>query len=370
VIARFLETFFRHKLLVLLPAIITPLIVVPFAFLLVKPYYETSAGLWVERPSFVPSSDDWSRYITPAQHQQGRLIELLKTRSFSEEVARRTSLAQLLDSPQGKDDAYEYLARVILPVATGTKLLSVSVRSEDPQLAFEIVQATVAAFRERNANERMQQATQTIAFYEQQMKDADETLTGTRERMRRYVVANPRLLTDGVGSIGPSSSSSSTASSSTRSNLPTAALDPQLGELLRRLDADEKEATRVHALLEQARFEASATLEGNDSSLQVLDPPTFPTRAQRERRRLLIFPAAAVAIGGLVSALLLVALTASDRSVRSSTDLQLMGRVIGVVPRMGLRRLPRQAGPETTRRAIAFVAGTALAALPAPRKAS
>jgi hypothetical protein len=39
------------------------------------------------------------------------------------------------------------------------------------------------------------------------------------------------------------------------------------------------------------------------------------------------------------------------------------------VPRMGLRRLPRQAGPDTTRRAIAFVAGTALPALPAPRKA-
>ncbi len=364
-IARFLETFFRHKLLVLLPAIITPLIVVPFAFLLVKPYYETTAGLWVERPSFIPSSDDWSRYITPAQHQQGRLVELLKTRAFSEDIARRTSLAPLLESPQGKDDSYEYLGRVILPVATGTKLLSITVRSEDPQLALEIAQATVAAFRERNANERLQQATQTIAFYEQQMKDADETATATRERMRRYIVANPRVVTDGVGATG--TGGGTTARSST---LPTAALDPQLGELLRRLEADEKENERVRALLENARFEASATLEGNDSSLQVLDPPTFPTRAQRERRRLLVFPAAAVAIGGLVSALLLVALTASDRSVRSSSDLQLMGRVIGVVPRMGLRRLPRKAGPETTRRAIAFVAGTALAALPAPRKAS
>jgi hypothetical protein len=40
---------------------------------------------------------------------------------------------------------------------------------------------------------------------------------------------------------------------------------------------------------------------------------------------------------------------------------------VGVVPRMGLRRLPRSAGPETTRRAVAFVAGTTLPALPPPK---
>jgi hypothetical protein len=177
--------------------------------------------------------------------------------------------------------------------------------------------------------------------------------------MRRYITANPRLA---------ASDSASSGSSSSRSNLPTSALDPQLSELTKTLENDERDVQRLRDLLEQARFEASAALDGSDSTLQLLDPPVFPAKAERERRRLLIFPAAAVAIGGLISALLLVSLTASDRSVRSTADLSAMGRVIGVVPRMGLRRLPRQAGPDTTRRAIAFVAGTALPALPAPRK--
>src|SRR5215208_3530433 len=150
--------------------------------------------------------------------------------------------------------------------------------------------------------------------------------------MRRYLTSNPRLTAgDPAGS------------SSSRPNLPAAALDPQLSELTRALENDERDAQRVRDLLEQARFEASAALDGGDSSLQVLDPPVFPNRAQRERRRLLIFPAAAVATGGLISALLLVSLTASDRSVRSTADVSAMGRVIGVVPRMGLRRLPRKA---------------------------
>jgi capsular polysaccharide biosynthesis protein len=360
VIARFLETFFRYKLLILLPFFITPLIVVPFSFLLVKPYYETTAGLWVERPSYVPSTDgaDWNRYVTPAQNQVQRMNELLKTRSFTDDIARRTSLAPLLDTPEGRDDLFEYVGRVVYPVATGSKLLTIRVRAEDPQLSMEIINGTVAAFRERNQNERMQASASAISFYEQQLKEANDQTTASRDRVRRYVASNSR-----AASIDPNAPAS-------RVNLPTSAVDPQLAELLKQLENNERESERLRGLLEQSRFEASASLEGNDASLQLLDAPVFPSRAERERRRLFIFPAAAVAIGTLVSALLLVALTASDRSVRSTADISTMGRVIGVVPRMGLRRLPRQAGPETTRRAIAFVAGTTLPALPAPRRAS
>lgn len=357
-IARFLETFFRHKLLILLPAIITPLVVIPFAFALVKPYYETWAGLWVERPAYVPSGEDYSRYITPAQNQQGRLVELLKTRSFVEEVARKTSLAPLLESSEGRDEVFEYLQRAIAPLASGNKLLNIRVRSEDPDLSMEIIQATVSTFRDRNQSERMMQASAAIMFYEQQLKEAEDKLGNSRESIRRYAIANPRAVSE-----DPRATSS-------RSTLPASATDPQLAEVLLRLEQDQKEVERLRGLVTVAKFEATANLEGTDSSLQILDPPIYPSRAQRERRRLLIFPAAAVVIGLLVSALLLVALAASDRSVRSTADLRSMSRVIGVVPRMGLRRLPRQAGPETTRRAVAFVAGTAIAALPAPRKAS
>lgn len=359
-IARFLETFFRHKLLILLPFILTPLVVVPFALVLVRPYYETTAGLWVERPSYVPTTDDasWNRYVTPAQNQQQRLAELLNTRAFTEDIARRTSLAPLLETPAGRDEVFEYLTRAIYPLPTGNKLLSIRVRTEDPDLSVEIVNATVAAFRERNQNERMQAASAAISFYEQQQRAADEQTTASRERVRRYVAANPRAA-GGDPNTNPN-----------RINLPTSAIDPQLGEMLKRLENDERESERLRGLMEQARFEASAALEGTDSSLQLLDPPIYPTQPERERRRLLILPAAAVAIGTLVSALLLVALTASDRSVRSTADLSPLGRVIGVVPRMGLRRLSDQAGPDTTRRAIAFVAGSSLPALPAPRRAS
>jgi len=367
VIARFVETFFRHKLLILLPMIVTPLVVMPFAFLLVRPYYETTAGVWADRPAYVPITDESSRYVTPAQYQQARLNELLQTRTFLEDVAKRTSLAPLLDSPAGREQVVIYLQRAIFPLPSGNKLLGIRVRADDPDLSMEIINATLSTFRERAQNDRVAQASSAISFYEGQLKNAEDDNSKAQDAVRRYLTSNPRL---GANLPAALTSPSQGSNTNIKIDVPTSALDPQLSEYSKRLDASEREVERLRGLVEQARFDASASIDGSDSSLQIVDPPIYPSKASRQQRRFLIFPAAAVVIGGLVSALLLISLTATDRSVRSSADLRNVGRVIGVVPRMGLRKLPRRAGPETTRRAIAFVAGTTMPALPAPRKAS
>src|SRR5438067_2690893 len=99
----------------------------PFAFLLVRPYYETVAGVWTERPAYVPITDESSRFVTPAQLQQARLNELLKTRSFLEDVAKRTSLAPLVTSndPAQRENVVVYLQRAIFPLPSGNKLLGI-----------------------------------------------------------------------------------------------------------------------------------------------------------------------------------------------------------------------------------------------------
>ena len=80
-----------------------------------------------------------------------------------------------------------------------------------------------------------------------------------------------------------------------------------------------------------------------------------------------MYPAAGLVAGLLLSGALLVLLVAADRSVRSERDLLPSARVVGAIPRLKLRRMPKKAGPDATRRAIGFVAGTAL---PAPRGAA
>jgi hypothetical protein len=71
-------------------------------------------------------------------------------------------------------------------------------------------------------------------------------------------------------------------------------------------------------------------------------------------------------VGLGLGATLLILLVAADRSVRSEADLPAMSRLVGAVPRLRLEHIPKRADPGATRRAIAFVVGTAL---PAPRGA-
>ena len=52
-IARLLESFFRHKWLLLLPPLLIPLIVGPIALLTASAYYETWIGVWVDRPTIL-----------------------------------------------------------------------------------------------------------------------------------------------------------------------------------------------------------------------------------------------------------------------------------------------------------------------------
>ena len=356
-IARLLEAFFRHKLLILMPVIATPLLVLPAAFLLVRPFYESAAGVWVERPTYIPAAEDWNRYVSPAQNQHSKLTEMLRTRAFVEDVARRTTLAPLLATNEGREELAEYLQRSISAVATGSKLLTIRVRADSPDIAYEVINATLNAFRDRSANDRANQTSMVIAFYEGQVKNAEDELTRARDGLRRYLAANPRY-----AQVDPSSR---TVGQSL--NLPVAAIDPVLSDLIRAQENAQKEQERLRGLLDQAQFDSQASLEGGDAAFQVIDQPVLPTSSQRERRRLIIFPTAALLVGLIVGAALLIILTVADRSARWPEDLDKVGKVIGIVPRMDVR-VPRKALPTgATRKAIGFVAGTAL---PAPPKAS
>ena len=355
-IGRFFETFFRRKLLIVMPVVLIPLIVTPIAFWLNQPYYETYAGIWVDRASFVATSDGWDQYLTPAQNQNTRLVDLLRTRAFRSEIARRTSLRQLAGSVVGDEQIRLYFDRNLATVASGRNVLTIRARGQTPQLAVEFVNAVVEAFRERSFNDQTNRASMTIAFYEGQFQKVNEELTAANDALRRYVAANPRLTT-----IDPERGAAATTAS--RLGLPPIAIDPKLAELIRQVESAEQDADRLRGLVERARFEASAGEEGQQLGFQLVDPAPMPTQQIVERRHMVIYPAAAVAAGLAISGALLVMLFVTDRSARSARDFDPQLRVLGTIPHLQIKRLPKQAGPHATRRAIGYVAG---AALPAP----
>src|SRR5579864_5174582 len=98
---KLLEALFRHKLLLLLPIVLIPSIVTPIALLTSQATYDTVVSIWVDHPTYLNYNDGSSPWLSPSQVQAGQLQELLLTRAFESDVAKRTSLSPLVGSTSG-----------------------------------------------------------------------------------------------------------------------------------------------------------------------------------------------------------------------------------------------------------------------------
>jgi uncharacterized protein involved in exopolysaccharide biosynthesis len=347
-----LETFFRHKLLLLLPPVLITAIVAPLSILTAPMYYESWTGIWVDKPTYLSYSNDWNQWLTPAQNQAGALTEMLRTQSFLTDVAKRTSLAALTNTQRGLDRAQATITDGLTVYPTGTHLVVLRFRATTPQLAYQVLNGVVESFRDTVTNQRTNQAALATSFYQAQLETAQSDLDKAGDDLRRYLAANPR--------VGDASRGFSVADPNTG-----VITDPQLAQLQQTYSQKQQDLQRLNSSLQAAQFDASASLQAQDLGFQVIDPAQVPTSGGRDLKKRMLYPAAALVAGLGLSAVLLVLLAASDRSVRSERELGAGVRVLGEVPKLALkrRRLPKHLKTDATRRAIGFVAG---AALPAP----
>jgi hypothetical protein len=112
--------------------------------------------------------------------------------------------------------------------------------------------------------------------------------------------------------------------------------------------------------MRQAQLDVAAAQAGQELGFQILDAPQLPTTPTRQVKKILIYPAAALAGGLLLSALLLLLFALGDRSVRSMAELSPQAAAIGVMPRLTAKGMARSGGPAIVRKGISFVAGSAV----------
>jgi hypothetical protein len=270
------------------------------------------------------------------------------------DVAKRTPLAPLVGNAKGEERIATILGQGFSMIPNGDHLLVLHFRGDNPRLAYDSLNAIMDAFKENTATERVNQASLAISFYQSRLQTAQEELKKTSTSVRQYVAANPNLR-----QINPDRAAAGDIV------LPTTVTDPQLAEMMAALQTQQKQVEVLRANLDSAQFDASAGLEGQELGFQIIDPPqlaTAPTRALRAR---LIYPVAGMIVGISLSLVLLVLLVAGDRTVRSEIDLPTNARVLGAVPqlKLNLKKMPKGQRRDAMRRAIGFVAGTAL---PAP----
>lgn len=301
---RYLETFFRNRLLLLAPVILALLATLGLAMSQPR-MYQASAKLWFDGSvSPVDYLNASTPYTAPASLQQSVLLELLQTRTFAHQVGNAAPLAAYLTATP---DAYvnrlspSVLLAGIFPreslpptemdsllvdtlskhagvAMVGPQVLNVTFDAPDPAVAAGTTQALVDEFFAQIQRAQLVPAQAAVDFYRQQLAQQPSPKPDDD-------VAKSRLAS-------------------------------------------------LQDKLEQAQLHLAAVKLPGTGGYRVIDAPIIPTHPKSLRRQLAFAGGAGLAIGTSIALLLLLMLTWSDRTLRAPQDAQAMlGRkVVGTIP--------------------------------------
>jgi len=334
---RYLEVFYRHRLLLIAPIIIALLASVGFA--VTRPRtYEATAQLWFD--PLTTSQAQLNAYVSPADQATSELKELLKTHSFTTKVGRGGPLAAAMlsgpgassdivssllnfmrgvptvaatSNPQVFDDIlFDTVNRQTTVTSNGPEVIAINFDHSNPRVAAGTAQAIVDQFSNELLGIRRSQAQASVDFYTSQLQGQELEVAADDLAVNKYLQAHPsqRL----VGALE----------------------DTQLTALKR---ADDLARTHYQDLvqnLDAAKLDIAAANQPGAAGFRVIDAPTVPYRPKG-----FVKAAALAAAGGLVAGLFLMLatlllLTVLDTSVRRPQELpdELSRRVVGTVPRV------------------------------------
>jgi uncharacterized protein involved in exopolysaccharide biosynthesis len=331
---RYLETLFRHRLLVTTPLVIC--IVLSLGVVALQPrVFASTAKIWVDRP-LLTAAHPANAYLTPADEQASVLQELLKTRSFNVLAAARGSLPddlQRANAAAAKEPINRALALVpgqrsrinsdlsqyqldnlvfqtistrTSVVANGPNIVSVTVQYANPDVAAATARGIIDQYVDEVLGGQRSEAKAAVDFYSAQVASARADLSAADAK------AHPEQ------------------------RMPTAIPDATLTQL--KLD-DEQARQRYQSLQtkrDDAQLQSAIADQSAPNGFRLIDPPLAPQTPVSRLKLLLEGGAAGLFSGLLLSLLSLVGLTLMDTSIRRAEDVELRTglQLAGVVPRV------------------------------------
>jgi hypothetical protein len=197
------ETFRRHKLLFVLPVVITTALAIWFVIGTPKTY-KAGASLWVDTSVTQASSlqETNPSLVTPAAQAQQLLAELLATRQFRTEVAHRGPLSKylarhpsqgfgptaLLKRLRGQasvnDQAFAALdAKHVFAAAAGPQVLTLEYHGPSSVVAVGTVKALIKTFDARRKGFEVSRQQRAVEHYKSQMDAASKAIADLQARI-------------------------------------------------------------------------------------------------------------------------------------------------------------------------------------------
>src|SRR2546430_7973622 len=169
---RYFDTALRYRWVILIVLALTWIPGAVLAYIEYQTSFEADAIIWTERQSqqFAPISPQdpgLSSLVTPAQEQAGVLAQLLQTRSFLQEIVRRTSIQQPADQDERK--FLQEIAKRFHVEVLGTNLLRLSYRARDSDTGREMVMAALVLRQDHLAATRTAATAASATFYRAQL---------------------------------------------------------------------------------------------------------------------------------------------------------------------------------------------------------
>jgi len=332
---RYLETFFRHRLLFIAPVVL--ILVVTGVIVVTQPVVYTAATrLWVDKPA-LGSDEQTNPFVSPAAREAESLQELMNTRYFTVKAAHRGPLARslgsepvapsglhwLLSRVRGGDTsahmpsadqvdsmAFDILSHNSVIYAVGPQIIEVDFSYGDPKVAAATAQAVIDQFLEETLASDKARSQVVADFYSSQIRQTQQTLAAADLAVNQYLAAHPELRS--VNAVP----------------------DAKLLQLQQADQQARQTMADFQSKVDGARLTQAALSAPGASGMRLLDPATVPAEAGVSRKLLAQALGAGLAVGLLVLVLGLLALTLADTTLRRPEDVeQALGlRLAGTIP--------------------------------------
>jgi uncharacterized protein involved in exopolysaccharide biosynthesis len=333
---RYLETFYRHRLLLMGPVALVLLLTGGWV-LVQPPTYDATVRMWVQRQTLVPNPDD-NPYLTPAQQQAAVLSELLNTKYFCLKVGNRSPLAESLatSGPQNQgplqrvlagiggssggrlsgralDDAeYQAISHQTVVEPAGPEIITISYRGGSPELSAAVGQAIADQFIEEALASQRVQTEAAQQFYDSQVKQTKAEVASIQTQIDAYESSHPEQ------------------------RGANAQPDTTLSQLRKNHDAAQQRMNDLQSKLDQAKVSLAGLSQPAVSGMRVLDRAEIPTRASSVRNVALQAGAVGLSLALLILIGGILLLTLIDSTLRRPEEVErvLDLKPVGTIPRL------------------------------------
>lgn len=295
--------FFRYKLLLLAPFLVTIPLAIAYVLLSGSTVYQSVGKVNVERSGFLSSeaTSGWNPYVSLAANQSNFVNQRLKTREFSGRVAEAASEGFFRPITEAEVRASAWASPL------GETLLGVGANHADAEVARRIAQATIDEYALVAEEQTESDAAVAIEVKEAKLAERMEAAERAQQAVEAYLVTRPELVAN-----------------------------PALGDrdagLLRlnqtASDADRAARDAEDELIELRRF-AAATAIGTERTFAAIeaDAPEAPFAPLGRGMMAFVAPPVLAFLAAFsLSAIIYGFLFRTDRSLRSRDD------IIAVLP--------------------------------------